>query len=241
MIQVLSLCLLSWLLAGSQATPKASFIKPCKVGDDACILNSAQAAVPFFADGIPDLGVTPMDPLVLEDLKSTEGDLKLHFKNLNVAGPRNCKFNRVTMGADVSHLDFEAECPITVTGQYKAEGKLLFVPIEGEGDLEVKTDKILLKLNAKVETVTGGDGKPHWHVASYDHTYEPQERIHFKLTNLFGGDESKAAPVLTILNESWKEVILSIGKPIIKEIIDKAKDDINVFLAAVPAEELYVA
>ncbi|KAI5646103.1 hypothetical protein NE865_01996 [Phthorimaea operculella] len=241
MLQVLSLCLLSCFLAGSQAAPKASFITACKVDDDACILNSAQAAIPFFADGIKELGVTPMDPLVLEDVQSTEGDLKLHFKNLNVAGPRNCKFTKISLGADASHLDFDVECPITATGKYKAEGKLLFVAIEGEGDIEVKTEKVLLKLNAKLETITGADGKPHWHVASYEHTYEPEERIYFKLDNLFGGDESKAAPVLTILNESWKEVINTIGKPIIAEIIAKAKEHIDVFLAAVPAEELYVA
>lgn len=43
------------------------------------------------------------------------------------------------MENDKSALNFDIECPIKATGKYTVNGKLLFVPIEGDGDFEIIT------------------------------------------------------------------------------------------------------
>ncbi|XP_049872592.1 circadian clock-controlled protein daywake-like [Pectinophora gossypiella] len=240
MHKILFVCLVSCFVISCNAGA-VSFIKPCKFDDKACLLSSAQAALPHVAAGIPELGVPTADPLVLEEINSKQDGLDIQFKNLKVAGPGKCKFVSISVDGDKSTLTFDVECPITATGQYKVGGKLLVVPIEGEGDCEIKTDKIKLSVITHMDQTAGSDGKQHWNIVSYEHSYEPEEQIHFRLDNLFGGNQEKAQPVMEILNHSWKEVILTIGKPIIAEIIHQAKEVIQSFLHAVPADELFLA
>lgn len=69
----------------------APFITPCKSGDNACAMQSAQVAVPIMATGVPELGIKPLDPLHLDLVKGDTAGLQLTLKNTDVTGMKNCK------------------------------------------------------------------------------------------------------------------------------------------------------
>ncbi|CAG4935842.1 unnamed protein product [Parnassius apollo] len=100
------------------------------------------------------------------------------------------------------------------------------------------TDKIKIFATLKYKTVNGNNGQKHWKITGYDYSYDLIERVYIKLENLFNGDETRAKPILDILNNSWKELITEIGAPTIKELIAKAVDSIKKFFLAVPTTEL---
>ncbi|XP_026319261.1 protein takeout-like [Hyposmocoma kahamanoa] len=135
------LCVLSCYVIGSQSAA-APFITPCKIGDNECLVKAAQAAVPYFSAGIPDLGVPPVDPLIIDDVNGDNGDLKLQFKDMKVVGLAQCKFISASL-SDKKNLEFVIECPIDAVGKYTLGGKLAVIAVEGDGNFEIKTGNLV--------------------------------------------------------------------------------------------------
>ncbi|KAK6620617.1 hypothetical protein RUM43_010909 [Polyplax serrata] len=93
--------------------------------------------------GIPSLGVLPLEPLVVNDIKIDPGadgpvTLKLHFMNLKMHGIPDSNFiqynadlnnAKLTTTAFTSKLWFEAD--------YRADGKVLLLPVKGAGKCNV--------------------------------------------------------------------------------------------------------
>ncbi|CAH2047400.1 unnamed protein product, partial [Iphiclides podalirius] len=231
------LFLISYFLIESNGA-LAPFIKKCKSDDSECLIASTQIAIPYLSPGIPELEIPPADPLYFKEISADQGDLKLTFRDLKVTGTSKCKVIDVKRDTVASTISLEVECPILATGTYLLDGKLLFIPAQGNGDFEIKTENVKLKALLKYKTITANDGAKHWKITGYDYSYDLVERVSIKLDNLFGGDETRAKPILEILNNSWKELITEIGAPIIKELFAKCISIINKFTTAVPTTEL---
>ena len=64
----------------------APFIEKCKWDDKACLISSTTKAIPYFAKGIPEIGIPPMDPLKLTQVNVIEGELSVDFTTMDVTG-----------------------------------------------------------------------------------------------------------------------------------------------------------
>uniref|UniRef100_A0A2A4J606 DUF233 protein n=1 Tax=Heliothis virescens TaxID=7102 RepID=A0A2A4J606_HELVI len=233
--QCLLLCL---CFVASSFGNVAPFIDKCEWSDKPCLVKSSQKAVPFVAAGLKEIGLPPLDPLKMSKATLQEGELKIEFEDMTVIGSSKCKVVKVERNIDESSLVFEAECPIKVEGTYTGSGKILFAPFEGHGAFEVQTNKIFISINAQVKTVTGADGVEHWQIGKVEKSYECIEKATFKFENLFNGDKSKADPILVIFDQSWKELMASVAKPIVNAIIDEYISVIKIFADKVPRNEL---
>ncbi|CAG4935818.1 unnamed protein product [Parnassius apollo] len=233
----LSLVFLNYLLSESSGS-LVPFIKPCKSDDTECLKASTQIAIPYLGKGFPELGVPPGDSLNFKEINADQGELKLNFRDTKLVGTSKCQVINVERDVKQSTISIEIDCPLLITGLYKLDGKLLFIPAQGDGDFEIKTDKAKIIATYKYKTVNGKNGQKHWKIVGYEYSYHPIERVYIKLQNLFNGDEEKAKPIQDILNKSWKELISEIGTPIIKELIAKTVESIKKFLLAVPTTEL---
>ncbi|CAK1585555.1 unnamed protein product [Parnassius mnemosyne] len=236
----LSLVFLTYLLSESSGAI-APFIKPCKSDDTECLIASTQNAIPYLGKGIPELGVPPGDSLTFKEINADQGELKLTFRDLKLVGTSKCQVINVKRDVEKSTISIEIDCPLLITGLYKLDGKLLFIPAQGDGNIELMTDKAKIFATLKYKTINGNNGQKHWKITGYDYSYDLVERVYIKLDNLFNGDEARAKPILDILNNSWKELIGEIGGPIIKELIAKAVDSIKKLLIVVPISELEIS
>ncbi|XP_013196276.1 circadian clock-controlled protein daywake-like [Amyelois transitella] len=237
MIWFIVVCVSAFILGTNSA--KAPFVKPCKASDDDCLIESGRATLSRLAAGIPSLGVPSADPLIIGDIRGDSGDLKLAFRNMKVEGISKCQMINLE-ASGVNAYRTVLECPIAATGQYTLGGKLAVIPAEGDGDFEIKTDNIKITVEYITTDVTDEEGVKHWKIASYQSSYEPIEKVHIKLDNLFNGNKEKADPVLEILDQGWKDLITEIGKPIIQKIIDRGVTIVDKFFEAVPSEELTI-
>ncbi|CAB3226656.1 unnamed protein product [Arctia plantaginis] len=229
----------TWLVTTSYAA-LAPFIQKCKWDDRACLLKSSQTAIPYFAAGVSELGMSPLDPVALNTVSYNEGGLKITFKDMILSGTRNCQVKDVERNKDEQWLKFEVECPIQVHGNYITSGNLFNIPVEGSGPFSVKTDKLFILLKCRLVPVDGEDGQKYWKLNNDVHTYEFQSKTLLKFENLFNGDTEKAAPIMTILEESWKEVVQTFGKPIVSEVLNRIVSHLDVFFKAVPISELEI-
>ncbi|KAH9638192.1 hypothetical protein HF086_005185 [Spodoptera exigua] len=122
------------------------FIDKCEWKDKTCLKTSAQKAVPFFGNGLPEYGVKPLDPIHIDKVSLDESGLNLIFEDFKVSGPSKCKILNMERDEAPTYLKLEVETPIDVVGTYTASGQLLFVPIEGHGPFRVKTTAPIEKI-----------------------------------------------------------------------------------------------
>ncbi|XP_049872595.1 uncharacterized protein LOC126371330 [Pectinophora gossypiella] len=229
-------CFLAVILGARSAS--APFIKPCQTTDNACVVSSAQAAVPFIAPGIPELGVKSLDPMLLEEVRSDQGGLHLLFKNTVLTGMKGCSVDAVKMKNNKQTVTIR--CSVMLKGDYTLSGQLLVLPVQGEGPYTIHIRDIVIKAFTEIETVPGADGKPHWNIAKWRHTFNVKTSTVFDFENLFNGNQILATPVAEFMNSNWRDVMQEVAGPIVHAIVSNVVDGVQALYKAVPVEELIV-
>ncbi|KAF9813483.1 hypothetical protein SFRURICE_017062 [Spodoptera frugiperda] len=213
--------LIGYFVTGSIAGG-VSFIKPCKPLDSPCIINSAKIALPHIAKGVSEFGTPSLDPLhINKEVKADSGELKISFKDVVVHKLSQCDFEKIVRDPVQSTASLVVVCPLTIEGEYTAGGKLFYLDIFGNGPFTIKDE-----------------GKKHYKIGSFDYEFEPLKRFDIKLSNLFNGDKAQADPIEKIISESWKELILDIGKPVLREGVTSIASAIDKMFKNVAAEDL---
>ncbi|XP_068633962.1 circadian clock-controlled protein daywake-like [Battus philenor] len=223
------------LLAGISAGTLPSFIKPCSISDpklNECVTKSIEAAGPKFAEGIPELGIAPLDPVMLGTVVVDNPALKLTFTDTVVTGLGGFKVNSFKINPEKGKqvLDFTAN--VTLKANYDMDGQVLILPIRGNGQAKIKITNLNIVIKYDYETKDG-----HWVVPNYKDSYK-MDRAQFKFTNLFGGNKELADTTIKFINESWDIIMQEIAPPAMKEIIARCVKEVQKLFAVVPSTEL---
>ncbi|CAH2047040.1 unnamed protein product, partial [Iphiclides podalirius] len=214
------------------------YIKPCVGLKSDCLMKNFQETLPLFVKGIPSIGVNSTDPLTYSDIKmDLPGGLKLEFTDGVLTGLRKCIVDNVKFEGIEANI--EIHCNLTIKGKYKAQGKVLIVSINGDGDAKLKISDMVLKGKLTFSDVVR-DGVTYYDVKSYKVAYNIRDRVHFSLTNIFKGNPQLSETVLTFLNENWKDVVNEFGGPLIDLVINIGFGNVKHFFSKVPKDELFV-
>lgn len=122
-------------------------MKTCAQDDpnyDECALAAVNEALPKIIKGDPKYRLSSLHPLVLPEIKLRPGELEIDFTDVKLFG-----FDKVKV-LDYFHWDKEK---MIATGklhtplfhqesQYKVKGRILVLPIHGEGQFESNMGKI---------------------------------------------------------------------------------------------------
>ncbi|XP_053604553.1 protein takeout-like [Plodia interpunctella] len=219
----------------------APFIKPCKSGDNVCILSSARAAAPILAEGVPALDIKPIDPMAIPLITGDQGGLKMVFTDTVVTGMKGCVVEAVKHDLSKSRQTVVTRCSVTLKGNYNLDGHLIILPVQGQGKYTITIQDIVIKTYTELQTVEGSDGKPHWHIASWSHRYTTKTGAQFHFDNLFNGNRVLADPVDEFLNSNWQEVMEEVAPPVVKATVQGVIDAVEALYKAVPVEQLYIS
>ncbi|XP_049872590.1 circadian clock-controlled protein daywake-like [Pectinophora gossypiella] len=233
---LIAVCLLAYISVATAAS--ASFIKKCKWEDSTCIKESTQAAIPVFAAGIPELGIEKLDPLHYDKLNASSETLILLLEDIVITGVKDCQAKKIQRDVPKEKLIVKALCTVDLNGQYEMNGRLLFLPIQGKGKVHAVLRKVMINVEGDVVEKKGKDGKVHWDIKSWKHTYELKDKASIELENLFQGNEVLGRAARELLDSSANEVIGEVGPPIIKALLTKVIKVVDRFFREVPAEEL---
>ncbi|KAJ0183538.1 hypothetical protein K1T71_001514 [Dendrolimus kikuchii] len=163
----------------------APFITPCHAHDTACLKSSAQKAVPILAAGVPSLGIEKMDPMRLDRVQASQAGLNMDFRNTVVKGLRNCEV--LSLKRKTTKTDLEIKCSVILQGDYKLDGKLLILPIEGNGKYKIKIRNRILSLDYRLLWVRYPEGwlLKLWRTLYRDKTgtYEVNHNIYVYINN----------------------------------------------------------
>lgn len=108
-----------------------------------CAISSFKAAIPYLIRGDPEYKVPALSPLELPHIKLTQDQLQVEMTKIKVYGldqvqklndfhwdQRN---NIITASVSVQSLE--------IIGDYKMKGRILVLPIQGEGPFKTSIRK----------------------------------------------------------------------------------------------------
>ncbi|XP_055910644.1 uncharacterized protein LOC129945005 [Eupeodes corollae] len=233
-------------MLGAQAFP--ADVERCHAGDVECIRKSAVNLLHKYSKtGYPEAGFPVLEPFTLKKFDISDGrsgslSFKLNFKDVLVGGLSNVNFDKmVGFEADPKTSKFElyGSLPkLTLRGKYTADGRILVLPIQGDGDADITIVKPKFSVKFKPSLNNQG-GKTYLGIDKLKILIEP-EKVQIKLTNLFHGDKTLGENLNLFLNENWSDVWTELQPSIhvaISEIVRSVA--LNVF-KKFPYEDLYL-
>ncbi|CAH2047683.1 unnamed protein product, partial [Iphiclides podalirius] len=211
------------------------FITPCYSSDTDCLRQSAQNALPAIAAGIPSFGMQSLDPMTLERVVARQAGLDMEFRNTVVKGLRNCQVLSVIRYPQRTRLDIK--CSVTLVGDYRLDGQLLILPVEGQGRYKIKIRDIVVKIDLDFGE-RSAYGQRYWTLGSYRHSAHVETRAEFSFQNLFGGNSQLAATIHEFANNNWRDIIQEVSPPIISVIVSNIVQEISKLFDSVPISDL---
>ncbi|KAB0792594.1 hypothetical protein PPYR_14553 [Photinus pyralis] len=186
----------------------------CRRGDpkiNECLKPAIEGALKIMEKGMPEFKLESIQPITVPSLTIGEGKGAVQV----VQQYENCKIFNIPSGKiiDVDSLITENEFRLNTTihlkevylsSQYKLNGRILLLPIVGDGDCTIK-----LK-NAKVPVELIGSpiekkGLKYMEITDLN-VHLNAEKVEFDFKNLFNGDPRLGPEMNKILNENWKEI-----------------------------------
>ncbi|KAJ8716746.1 hypothetical protein PYW07_003373 [Mythimna separata] len=216
----------------------APFIQKCKAEDSKCLKETAQNAIPIFANGIPELGVQKLDPFTMKSLDASTPGLKLKLWDITGTGLKDCVAKKVQRDEGKSKITVKLQCSVDFKGKYDMSGQLLVLPIQGNGNAHVVLNKVVILADVDLSDNIGKDGEKHWTIKSWKHSYDLKDKSTIELENLFNGNEVLGRAARELIASSSNEIVKEVGPPIVKAIIAKIIENIENFFKHVPASEL---
>ncbi|CAH2266844.1 circadian clock-controlled protein daywake-like [Pararge aegeria] len=215
-----------------------SLLAPCKIEDAACIQKSVQAAAPKIITGIPELGIESSDPLFLERIEGDLSILKYKFFNTTITGYKDCQISNIIISPDLTNVHFELNCPtLKMSGLYDINGRLIILPVEGNGDFFLTTGKYNILVDSELKIQPGTDGKSHLSIKNFKLKCTAKSPIIFDFRNLFNGQKDLSDAVHKFANESWDEVSKLVQDPVFYACMNKIIKHVNKYLKTVPLED----
>ncbi|KAL7020780.1 hypothetical protein ACKWTF_011647 [Chironomus riparius] len=186
------------------------FLQICHESDpqlSQCVTNSIEALKPLLKTGIPQYDIIGLEPLELGDLlvagSKTGQGLQISAKDIKVYGAGNFFVKNFKIIEYASKYQFDIELPhLWVVGQYVMDGRVLFLPIKGNGNFSGnfthgKGDVRLKGIHKEV------NGQTHFMVSKLDIKITVQ-RGKIELENLFGGDKTLGDIINSVINENFE-------------------------------------
>ncbi|CAH2084387.1 unnamed protein product [Euphydryas editha] len=232
-----SLCLMAiaCFIAGACAGKLPSFIKPCAASDpnlDQCIASVITGAGPKFAQGIPELGIKPLDPADLGKVVVKNPALNVIFEDTVVTGLAGFRLNNFKINVEKGKVLLDFTANVTLKAHYEMDGQVLILPIKGSGQTKIKITNLNIVIRYTYKTVDG-----YWTITDHKDTYK-MDNAHFKFTNLFGGNKELADTTIKFLNENSLIIMQEIAPPAIDQIISSCVLEVRKLFKEIPAEEL---
>uniref|UniRef100_A0A8D8PRP8 Circadian clock-controlled protein n=1 Tax=Cacopsylla melanoneura TaxID=428564 RepID=A0A8D8PRP8_9HEMI len=193
-----------------------------------CINNSIEALRTKLAEGIPELDVPPIEPLIIPTIglrRGTRGaEFSANMSGISVWGCSSFRIDELKTDLDKNIFDFKLTLPkLKFSGKYSVNTNVLFLKISGKGDL-------FGNFNYKPTVSMRG-----YKVQQNNQTYLKMGKMtikikigsaQLKLTNLFNGDPVLGEATNRVINENSKLFLEEI-RPALEEALSSLFTDIS--------------
>ncbi|XP_046977902.1 protein takeout-like [Vanessa cardui] len=212
---------------------------PCDITDESCVTKLANILLPHLLTGVQGIELPSIDPLYVDEVVGDLSILKYKFNNSTVLGFHNCKASNIKLDKEFTKLNYDFICPqLSMTGIYEIKGRLILLPVEGNGDFKMTTGKYLIHVESELKKSKGKTDKIHGHIKNFKLKCEALEPIYFDFKNLFNGQKDLSDAVHKFAHENWQEVANLVQDPVFYASMKIIVTATNKYLKHVPLEEI---
>ncbi|KAH8396279.1 hypothetical protein KR222_007226, partial [Zaprionus bogoriensis] len=225
-------------------------IKRCRMADEACLLAQSERFFHAFAQGVPQWGVPPLEPLRMGTLHISSGQNSgtLQF-SLSMMNTTMHHFADSVQLKSIKGFAKQLDKPmklfwtiaspaLEVRAKYDVNGKILILPIVSKGDVVINLYDVHAKSRVIVEPETRTDGKTYLKIVDFK-TIGKVGSGHFNMSNLFNDNVELRESTMKVLNSEWGALSADI-QPSIMEAADRVfRQTLQKFWDAVPYEEFF--
>lgn len=127
---------------------------------------------------------------------------------------------------------------ISITGKYKINGRVLVLPIRGEGNADLVFDNAKLVIKYKPKVIEKR-GKEYIQTERFQLDFDTT-RLHINLENLFNGDKALGDNMNLFLNENWRDILNELKPAITFAVEEILKGIINRIFIRVPYADIFL-
>ncbi|KAK9880155.1 hypothetical protein WA026_010026 [Henosepilachna vigintioctopunctata] len=194
----------------SKVLPK--YISKCSIANadefSKCVLKNSKKIVPLILNGDKNLKIPNLNPLFIEILQLDSGSsLNLTLLNQTIRGMPTVNIKSVTYNKDSRQLQFGYEFDnLRLDGQYAINGKILILPVVGNGKGFIDFQKPKLVYTCNLDIIENKKGVEVIRIANASLKAD-FDKVVFYMENLFNGNKALGDEMNKFLNDNWKEVI----------------------------------
>ncbi|XP_055851379.1 protein takeout [Episyrphus balteatus] len=224
-------------------TEAPAYLTPCEIYKPEftkCSTNSVQKVFNQLAKGIPGLKVgKPIDPFVIKKLVYKQDNNQVATISANLTNLVTKGFAKtIVKESKVSKKDFSWETTLLVPnlrvdGHYKMEGKILVVPLQGNGEMFIECDDLRIKMYSKTRLYEKG-GFTFYNVTSVRIDIAIS-KLRTRFDNLFNGNKEIEESTNEFFNENWKDLFEALKPVLIKTIEGVLLGQLQAYFHYVPA------
>ncbi|XP_050544004.1 protein takeout-like [Daktulosphaira vitifoliae] len=239
------------LVSGSIAKPNTLFqsYKRCKLSDPAintCLKNALTEALPFIAKGVPSLNLFPFDPIKISSIEIKQDNshtVQINLKVKDVQAKNLFSKTEITdFKADIKNLNASINLlikdPLLLEGLYDISGKVLILPIVGNGPFHMKLENIKASINFHLKK-TVKNKKTYLKPESVSWTFTTQ-KLTMKFENLFNGNKALGDNMNVFLNENWPDILKDFQPALEQALVFVLIEYTNQFFGRVSMEDLFI-
>lgn len=196
-------------------------IKRCARSDpnvQECFRDAVEDALPKLKQGLPKLGVGPLDPLIISEMRLSQGNsngpirLDLSFANMTTVNVlEGIKVKSAFLDIDKMVIEVDTLAPhVTANSKYSVSGQILLLPITGTGDSRVDLYDLNTKIKLSGKLIKKADGKDYVDVTDCEAKLMPKKMV-LHMDNLFNGDKQLGDTMNRVLSENWELLFNELG------------------------------
>ncbi|XP_014483190.1 PREDICTED: protein takeout-like [Dinoponera quadriceps] len=222
-----------------------SGFKVCKLSDpnfEKCYIEAAKIGLNILAKGDNTLGILPLEPIVIGNMTvqaSGPVAVKHEYWNMKVYGlTKNLQitiknFNKNTL-ANYKEVFYPY---FYLLSNYKLDGKILLLPIHGEGKCKLMLHNSTITFKETFVTYEK-DGETYIKFKKYDFRIK-EAKLEMQFENLFGGDARLGETMNKFINENSKEIFDEV-KPAYEKVFSDATSGIfNKIFSQIPLRKIF--
>ncbi|CAH1126007.1 unnamed protein product [Ceutorhynchus assimilis] len=231
-------------IAKSEISRIPKFIEPCsKSAADfqKCCTDHGNKALPLLLQGDKELKIPKLNPYHLDKVVADAGpNLKITLTNIELQGVDSLKVTDMNVDFDKKtvYISLHAE-RVMLIGTYAIDGKILVLPIKGNGPLNITIvdSQFKYSFSYKLENRAGVD---YAIVQDNDSLDFKISKSYYKLDNLFNGNKAMGDNVNKFLNENDQDIIKELSATIKAVITSIARTTGGGVLSTIPFSELFL-
>ncbi|RZC39114.1 JHBP domain containing protein [Asbolus verrucosus] len=227
-----AIILVYWCLANELP----SFIHVCHRADPnmkQCLMAAVEDIRPYLVTGLPEYNIPSLEPLVMQDLISEDAaGMKITTSNVSAYGCSDFFVRGMDIDTDAHLYKLYIDIPkLRIQSHYSVDGKLLLLPIRGNGNMEANITECVSTTIMQGELYEK-NGESYLRFVSSKLSAQIGGG-HVRLENLFNGDKLLLGVLNDVINKNLdaflKELMPIVEKALAAKFLEIANDIVAPF------------